>query len=262
MYSIIAHTCCLVQQLTLPHCTCSICTPCTYVCTYCMYHSVLWLHCHRNMYHSLRRLKPAETKEPKHPVGGRMGISPHFSSAPPTSSQTLPARGSVRDVNTYEDFQKKVMPEILYASLPNQVTPSSAGTRVFGPVRKARSETDLRESELEKELKVLFVHVGLCCPLMIRICTMQVALREERGGLYALRIIIRSNTVCYNTICICIQYNTYLYHAGSIERREGRALCITYHHSFQHCVLQHSSTPFKGPPIGICERWSLKRGGL
>jgi hypothetical protein len=146
-----------------------------------------------------RRLKPAETKEPKHPVGGRMGISPHFSSAPPTSSQTLPARGSVRDVNTYEDFQKKVMPEILYASLPNQVTPSSAGTRVFGPVRKARSETDLRESELEKELKVLFVHVGLCCPLMIRICTMQVALREERGGLYALRIIIRSNTVCYNT---------------------------------------------------------------
>jgi DNA repair exonuclease SbcCD ATPase subunit len=104
-----------------------------------------------------RRLKPAETKEPKHPVGGRMGISPHFSSAPPTSSQTLPARGSVRDVNTYEDFQKKVMPEILYASLPNQVTPSSAGTRVFGPVRKARSETDLRESELEKELKSMHV---------------------------------------------------------------------------------------------------------
>lgn len=101
---------------------------------------------------------------------------PSHDAPPPSSSQTLPrqrheaSHGTTPSSSLYKAPQEKVMPGILSKSLPTPSAPPPSATGsstqpsqhrdvVPRPVRKARSETDLRESDMEKTIKVSCTHV-------------------------------------------------------------------------------------------------------
>ena len=120
--------------------------------------------------HRVKAVQRPETGPHHHPATTQHGLSSPHGAPPPSSDQAFrgqwggafqgPISGGL-----YKAHQDKVMPGVLSKSLP---APSASSPSVTGsstqhshsggfvprPVRKARSETDLRESDFEKQIKV------------------------------------------------------------------------------------------------------------
>ena len=130
--------------------------------------------------HRVKAVQRPETGPPHHPATTQHGLSSPHGAPPPSSDQALRGQwggafqGPILSGGLYKAHQDKVMPGILSKSLPAPSAPPPSATGSFTqhsrsagfvprPVRKARSETDLRESDFEKQIKVSCICASQRC---------------------------------------------------------------------------------------------------